>query len=163
MLPEQVWDYADIPSERMFLGQSAGSAQPLVWAHSEYLKLLRSATDGEVFDRIPIVAERYAVAKEKRTFANNIEIFQLGRPVVDIRAGHTLRIVNPEPFCVVYTHDNWKMVLQKESSTVGYAGHYADIQTPVTADGAIFFTLNWPGQGGPDRWLGRNIEVLVIP
>jgi glucoamylase len=27
-------------------GKSAGSAQPLVWAHSEYIKLLRSAVDG---------------------------------------------------------------------------------------------------------------------
>ena len=43
MLPEQVWDYADIPSKGMYLGRSAGSAQPLVWAHAEYLKLLRSA------------------------------------------------------------------------------------------------------------------------
>ena len=46
MLPEQVWDYADIPSKGMYIGRPAGSAQPLVWAHAEYLKLLRSAADG---------------------------------------------------------------------------------------------------------------------
>ena len=34
MLPEQVWDYADMPSEGMYFGRSAGSAQPLVWAHA---------------------------------------------------------------------------------------------------------------------------------
>ena len=62
MLPEQVWDRADLPSEGMYFGQSAGSAQPLVWAHAEYLKLLRSAVDGKVFDCIPVVQERYAVA-----------------------------------------------------------------------------------------------------
>ena len=43
-------------------GESAGSAQPLVWAHSEYMKLLRSAADGQVFDCISVVEERYAVA-----------------------------------------------------------------------------------------------------
>ena len=60
MLPEQVWDYADLPSEGMYFGRSAGSAQPLVWAHAEYLKLLRSVADGKVFDRISVVADRYA-------------------------------------------------------------------------------------------------------
>jgi len=59
MLPEQVWDYADLPEEGMYFGRSAGSAQPLVWAHSEYIKLLRSVSDGQVFDRISVVADRY--------------------------------------------------------------------------------------------------------
>ena len=43
MLPEQVWDEADMPERSMRSGQPAGSAVPLVWAHAEYLKLLRSA------------------------------------------------------------------------------------------------------------------------
>ena len=60
MLPEQVWDHDDMPAEGLYRGQSAGSAQPLVWAHSEYIKLLRSTADGEVFDRISVVADRYA-------------------------------------------------------------------------------------------------------
>ena len=63
MLPEQVWDYADMPAEGLYFGRSAGSAQPLVWAHAEYVKLLRSVADGRVFDRISVVEERYAVAQ----------------------------------------------------------------------------------------------------
>ena len=43
MMPEQVWDEPDMPDASMRLGQPAGSAVPLVWAHAEYLKLLRSA------------------------------------------------------------------------------------------------------------------------
>ena len=59
MLPEQVWDYADFPQEEMYFGQSAGSAQPaLVWAHSEYVKLLKSTVDGKVFDCISVVKDR---------------------------------------------------------------------------------------------------------
>ena len=59
MMPEQVWDEADLPERSLQLGQPAGSAVPLVWAHAEYLKLLRSALDGKVFDRIDAVYERY--------------------------------------------------------------------------------------------------------
>jgi glucoamylase len=32
---------------------------PLAWAHSEYIKLLRSLHSGEIWDRIPQTEERY--------------------------------------------------------------------------------------------------------
>ena len=63
MLPEQVWDEDDLPDCGMRKGQPTGSAMPLVWAHAEYVKLLRSATDKRVFDRIDAVAERYATPR----------------------------------------------------------------------------------------------------
>jgi glucoamylase len=47
------------PGKYMFLGRPTGSAMPLMWAHAEYVKLLRSASDGQVFDLIPEVASRY--------------------------------------------------------------------------------------------------------
>ena len=47
LLPEQVWDTADIPDRELFLGKPSGSACPLVWAHSEYIKLVRSLKDGK--------------------------------------------------------------------------------------------------------------------
>ncbi len=63
MLPEQVWDDGDIPEHGLYAGKPAGSATPLVWAHAEYLKLLRSALDGKVFDRVDLVYERYCRKK----------------------------------------------------------------------------------------------------
>ncbi len=163
MLPEQVWDYDDIPSRGMYRGRSAGSAQPLVWAHAEYLKLLRSAADGRVFDRIKVVEERYAVPREKRSFTNHLEIFETGRPISTIFSGYTLRIVDLEHFRVVYTFDNWFTTLTIDSRSVGYSGFFADISTFSDQEGSIVFTLAWPGQDGKDRWLGRNIDVSVVP
>lgn len=61
LLPEQVWDAADIPSRELFAGRAAGSAMPLVWAHAEYLKLCRSLADGAVFDCPPQTVQRYLV------------------------------------------------------------------------------------------------------
>ena len=49
MIPEQVWDEADIPERRLFFGRPSGSAMPLVWAHAEYIKLCRSLQDGKVY------------------------------------------------------------------------------------------------------------------
>jgi glucoamylase len=158
MLPEQIWDGDDIPSEQMYCGKSDGSAQPLVWAHAEYLKLLRSANDGKVFDAIPVVQQRYAVPKGERKFSSDLEIFSLSRQLGSIVAGKRLRIVDQARFRVVYTLDDWKTKLTMESHSVGYTIFFADIPTAADQLGSIVFTLYWPGE---DKWLGRNVEVSI--
>ena len=159
MLPEQVWDHEDLPSEGMYFGKSAGSAQPLVWAHSEYLKLLRSVVDGRVFDRISAVEERYAKPTAERTVKNEIEVYQTTRPVSTMAAGLRLRVMDPKPFRVVYTLDSWATTLRRESRAVGYPGSYADLDTVQHQEGTLVFTLYWPGE---DRWLGHNVEVRLM-
>jgi glucoamylase len=158
MLPEQVWDYADMPSEQMYFGRSAGSAQPLVWAHAEYVKLLRSVADGKVFDRISVVEERYAVAKEQRTFLNRLEIFQIARPISAIAQGSTLRIMDRKRFMITYTTDNWATKVALEPRMVGHSGAYADIPTGQLPVGTVVFTLFWPED---NRWLGYNYEISI--
>jgi glucoamylase len=162
MLPEQIWDSSDIPARRMYLGRPAGSAQPLVWAHAEYLKLLKSAVDGRVFDRISVVEARYAVAKEKRTFKNHIEIFEITRPISTIFSEHTLRIVDREHFRIVYTFDNWATTQSMEAHSVGYPGSFVDIHTSPEQTGHIIFTMAWPTEDEKERWLGKNIDVSVV-
>ena len=167
MLPEQVWDHADLPEEGMFLGKSAGSAQPLVWAHAEYLKLLRSAKDGKVFDVISVVAERYATAPGKRTFRNMVEIFQVARPLTTVTSGFTLRIVDRAQFEVVYSFDDWQTVQHGKATNIGFPGSFADIVAPETTDGGtnrIVFTLHWPAtESAGERWAGQNFYVEVTP
>ena len=158
MMPEQVWDHADMPSEGMYFGRSAGSAQPLVWAHAEYLKLLRSVSDGQVFDRISVVADRYAVPKEKRTFESRMEIFQLGRPISAMVQGGTLRIIDGKRFRITYTTDNWVTKNAMDAKFIGKPGAFVDIQTPHDMVGSIIFTIFWPDD---NHWLGRNFEVQV--
>jgi glucoamylase len=50
LIPEQIWDAADLPAKGLYTRHPTGSATPLVWAHAEYLKLRRSIHDGRVFD-----------------------------------------------------------------------------------------------------------------
>ena len=158
MLPEQVWDFADLPSRGLYRGCAAGSAQPLVWAHAEYLKLLRSMADGVVFDRISVVAERYASTAEKRTFQSRMEIFRLSRPISTMIQGGVLRIVDSARFQAVWSADNWQTVNCKDSRAVGEGGFYVDIAASSDATESIRFTMFWPQE---NRWLGRNWEVSI--
>ena len=65
MLPEQIWDGADVPERELFRGRPSGSAMPLVWAHAEHLKLRRSLRDGKVYDLPPQTWQRYVVERTR--------------------------------------------------------------------------------------------------
>jgi glucoamylase len=152
MLPEQIWDKPDFRGLR--LGCPAGSAMPLVWAHAEYLKLLRSASDGEVFDRIPPVERRYA----KGHTSSNLEVFKLRRPVKSIKAGRVLRITTQEHFRAVWSTDGWKTAGVVDATALGCAGSFADLPTRAEQTGQLSFTLFWTKE---NRWEGRNFDVAI--
>ncbi|HEY1499546.1 MAG TPA: glycoside hydrolase family 15 protein [Acidobacteriaceae bacterium] len=154
MLPEQIWDEPD--NYGLVFGGPAGSAMPLVWAHSEYLKLLRSSHDGQVVDRIAPVAERYAQGNHP---PSHIEVFKvLRRQIRQIPAGKTLRVTSASRFQVRWSPDNWRTTNVTDSTQLGYAGSYADLPTTPQQTGSLSFTLFWPDQG---RWEERNFEVAV--
>ena len=84
LLPEQVWSDPDRPDAHMYFGRPTGGPMPLLWAHAEYLKLVRSAADGQVFDLIPEVADRYRNRRKAPTSwksGNSIDRCGACRPV----------------------------------------------------------------------------------
>ncbi len=159
MMPEQVWDEPNSPTARLQLGKPAGSAVPLVWAHAEYLKLLRSALDGKVFDRIDPVYERYCEPAGRRNLRRRMEVFTLRRPIQRVCAGDTLRIADENRFAVNWSADHWKTVNTTQSQGVGSAGFCVDISTAeFMAGGELSWTLQW---SDGDRWLGYNVNLGI--
>ncbi|WP_194867320.1 glycoside hydrolase family 15 protein [Pseudoalteromonas sp. PPB1] len=57
MLPEQVWDGVGVNPFGYTLGEGTNSATPLAWTHAEYVKLVRSLADKQVWDHYPIVEQ----------------------------------------------------------------------------------------------------------
>jgi glucoamylase len=68
MIPEQVWNAPDIAKHSLYNGHPNGSGMPLVWAHSEYIKLLRSLHNKAVWDMPPQPVERYQQQKHTSSF-----------------------------------------------------------------------------------------------
>jgi glucoamylase len=155
LLPEQIWDEADIPEAHLRRGGPTGSANPLLWAHSEYLRLLRSCHDGKVFDQIPEVVARYRDAETD----SKVEFWLPMHPIPQATKGHTLRICAPEPFRLRWTTDDWKTSQDSQSHATGIGGEYFD----VGADGLqsqLDFTFFWPNRGANGgEWEGRNYLV----
>ncbi len=152
MLPEQLWDLPDLPARGMLRGQPSGSAMPLVWAHAEYLKLLRSIADGKVFDTVSAVADRYANGSAR----SGLEVWRLDRQVRTIPAGKRLRVEAEEMFELTWSIDNWATVNRTGATPVGFAGFFADLQPDPHPGQKIVFTLRWTAG---NRWEGKNFEV----
>lgn len=151
LLPEQIWDQADLPEAEMRCGGPTGSANPLLWAHSEYLRLLRSKHDRKVFDLIPEVADRYR-GKAPRSL---IEFWQPNHPIRYARKGHVLRICAPAPFRLHWSHAGDPVWRDKDSTPSGIDGEYLDLSAD-DFDPRVEFTFFWRDRGA---WEGRNYRV----
>lgn len=154
MLPEQIWDVPDLPESGMHLGRPTGSAMPLMWAHAEYIKLLRSVHDGMVFDRIPIVAERYLKGKGRK----DLEIWKPNRRVRAVTTGKTLRIQAPVSFRLHWTTDEWNKVKETDAASTAAGIHFVDIRVSKRQKAPVQFTFYWHHE---DRWEGKDFDVLV--
>ena len=112
-------------------------------------------TDGKVFDRISVVAERYGPGKRPSPHRDLPARAASGNHA----GGKKLRLVANDHFYLVWTVDDWKTVRHMESRHVGCAGHFADMETEPGQAGRVIFTMKWRLD---NRWEGRNFEVRLI-
>jgi len=155
LLPEQVWDGPDMPDRELLLGQPSGSAMPLVWAHAEHIKLLRSLRDGKVFDMPPQGVERYVKART----ASPLGIWRFNNKIRTLAAGKTLRVELSAPGVVHWSSDKWLTVHDDRTSRNAFGVHLVDLPVAGLAPGStIVFTFFWPeGQ----RWENVDFSVVV--
>jgi glucoamylase len=155
LLPEQVWDSDDIPTAELFRGRPSGSAMPLVWAHAEYVKLLRSLRDGAVFDLPPQTVQRYLFEKT----APRCRDWREGWRRSKIPAGQALRVELKVPGVVHWSDDGWATVRETPTADAGLGIFAAELQTAlVPAGSGIVFT--WRYADG--SWRGVNFEVAIV-
>ena len=140
----------------MRFGRSTGGAMPLVWAHAEYIQLVRSTTDGQVFSLISEVADRY---RSRRT-APPLEIWKFNRQVRSLPAGGILRIQAASPFRLRWTRDEWKQTHDTGSTRIDTGHEYVDIRVPVQQQAPIRFSFFWTSVG---HWEGRDFQVSSHP
>jgi glucoamylase len=155
LIPEQVWDSDDIPERELFRGKASGSAMPLVWAHAEHVKLLRSLKDGQVFDMPPEPVQRY----QAQGVTPNFVVWRFDRRRLTV-AGKNLRIEVLEPARIHWSSDGWRTTHDDATEDTGLGVHLFDLPAATLAPGTtIVFTLFWPQQG---RWEGIDFSVEVL-
>jgi len=155
LLTEQVWPDADQPQVHMFLGRPTGSAMPLMWAHAEYIKLLRSANDGQVSDLIAEVAKRYLGDRSTR---QSFEVWKFTRQARSVKRGYVLRIQAQAPFRLHWSNDEWRTVKDTSSSSTRLGVEFVDIPIVEAQQAPVRFTFFWTTS---NHWEERDFMVSI--
>ncbi|HVT89407.1 MAG TPA: glycoside hydrolase family 15 protein [Tepidisphaeraceae bacterium] len=153
LISEQLWDLPDLPTAHMKLSYPSGAAMPLAWAHAEYIKLVRSATDKSVYDLIPDVANRYLAAHPRST----LEIWNFYRQIDAIDRSATLRIVLPWAFELHWSADGWIHTNDTRATSPITGLFFADVP-PLRRSGSLIFTFFWTEL---QQWQQLNYAVNV--
>ena len=154
-IPEQVWDANDLPDRELFNGKPSGSAMPLMWAHAEYIKLLRSLRDGRVFDLPPQTVQRYLEEKIEA----RVTIWRFNQKSSCVPGGYKLRIELLAPATIVWTSDGWASKHEEQTKATGLNIHLRDIPTDMMPIGTeIDFSFCWPN----GCWEGQNFKLKIV-
>jgi glucoamylase len=155
LLPEQVWDAADVRTRELFFGRPAGSAMPLVWAHAEYVKLRRSLDEGRVFGRPSQAADR----RVTRNTGSCHTVWRFNQKRRTMPAATTLRLEVLTPATIRWSADAWRTVRDIDTIDTGLGVHRADLPTAKLAPGTrVNFTFHWRDAG---HWEGTDFTVTV--
>lgn len=153
LLPEQVWDADDVPRCELFRGRPSGSAMPLVWAHAEHVKLLRSLREERVFDMPPQPRKRYQIERVTARHSS-WRPNQKGRV---FSVGTILRIEVPKPARVHWSIENWRTSHDTIATATMFGMYFADLDTIDLVPGEeVVFTLYWEVE---QRWEGQDYRI----
>jgi glucoamylase len=154
LLSEQIWDTDDMPGKGLFFGQHSGSAMPLTWAHSEYIKLSDSIRAKAVFDMPPQTLERYVKNKTQ----SHLQLWRFGDKIKSMETGKFLRIQCTENTTVHWTDDDWKTKHSTRAKDTGLNIFIADIKPKKSNSGKIEFTFYWEKA---HAWENKNYSVEI--
>ena len=100
-----------------------------MWAHAEYIKLLRSTCDGRIFDMIDEVRDRYIKPGRK---PSRLMVWKSNRRVKSVAPGDRLRIQSKQAFTLHWSNDEWQHVNDTGSIATPLGFEYVDLELQLT-------------------------------
>ena len=160
LLPEQVWMRLTFRPWSCF-AETYRFGLPLVWAHSEYIKLRRSIRDGKIFDQPPQTVQRYLKEKHVRQIFG----WRFNNKTRTVPRNKTLRIVLLSPGRVRWSIDDWKTAHDTDARDTGLGIHVLDFRPLPCRQEARRYSLS-SGQmriAGRGRTTRVEVEVRLDP
>ena len=156
MLPEQVWDWEPIPKYHLQPGRPSGSAMPLVWAHSEFIKLCYSRVKGYPVDRPAATWARYAGKRPKLSHGLWGPLY---RPR-QISVGIPFSVVLHTPARVRWGSNGWQAIQDSLTSDTGLGVHRVTLPLAgLKAGDTLQFTFYWLNR---QCWEGQDYDVQLV-
>jgi glucoamylase len=157
LVPEQVWDQPPlsprygVPSRSLRTGTPTLSVTPLVWGHSELIKLIALRSTGHPIERLTAVAARYSRPPALPTTTH----WRTQVPVRELRPGCDLVVEDLRPFTLHVGHDDWVDVSDGDSVAGPFGIHGVRLSSAETRSwGSIQFRRRyddgWDSSGDHD-------------
>ncbi len=160
LVPEQVWDQPPlvprdgIPSLPLLTGLRTLSAMPLVWGHSELIKLAWVRVTKQPVEQLRAVTNRYHGQAPTPT----VTFWRTAVPVVGLPPRCDLVVEDTQPFVLHYGHDGWKDLQDRSSAPLGFGMHGVRL-TDTELDGwsSLQFRRRYP-----DGWDTHGDQVIRL-
>jgi len=150
LIPEQVWDCAPIPDRYLEPGKPTGSAMPLVWAHSEFLKLLAARHLGRPIELLSSVERRYHAQRPTASVWH----WRHSEPFDMLPDGRSVLIEALTPFRLHYGFDGWHDITDMASEPYGLSMHGVRLDAAqLSGHATMEFTFYFPDE---TRWEGAD-------
>lgn len=155
LLPEQVWDSTSIPERHLSPGKPSGSAMPLVWAHSEFIKLCYSRAFGYPVDRPVATWNRYKGIRPEITHV----LWGPRYHPRNVHAGNVLIIAFRASARVHWGINSWRNAQDIDTKNTGLDVFVAELPIVELKIGeTVQFTFYWFDQ---EKWEEAEYEVLI--
>jgi glucoamylase len=119
LIPEQIWDGPPVPERGLEPGKPTGSAMPLVWAHAEFLKLLRARQEERPVELLNSVEKHL---RSKPTEAGKWH-WRTDTPFDALPAQRDLLVEMETPFVLHMGFDGWQAIEDRPSGPLPFGRH----------------------------------------
>jgi len=155
LIPEQVWDAPPLPEHGLEPGKPSGSAMPLVWAHAEFLKLLRAREQKRPLELLRSV-EKHLQGKAAR---GGTWHWRTDTPFDVLPEDRDFLIEMGSPFVLHMGFDGWQAIEDRSSAPLPFGRHGVRLtRAELAGRGVLDFTLYFVRD---EKWEGINHQVKL--
>ena len=151
MIPEQVWDTEAIETYNLRPGLPSGSAAPLVWAHSELLKIVAAQRKGRAVEHLGCMLPGLAALPPAELTHWRSDV-----PTVLVNANSRLLIEADSEFMLHVGVNGWREIRDMASEPIGL-GRYGVTLNDVSSIDSLEFTRRWLD----GVWEGHDYSICV--
>ncbi|MEJ2456127.1 MAG: glycoside hydrolase family 15 protein [Candidatus Thiodiazotropha sp.] len=153
MLPEQVWESPAVPERGLYPGRPSGSAMPLAWTHSEFVKLAVSRARGRCFDSLDSVVKRYGEG------LSDVDLWIWSRhsPLRRLPGGCALLLILNSESTLHLGFDGWRQVRDLDCEALGL-GLFGVTLDKALLSGHQSLEFTWREQKS-GNWAGVDVRI----